>query len=320
MDQIPFSGPAKRLTDHRFLNLFTTEMRTKDGLHPWIFASRKKKPMSGPLQPDAVVLIVVVASADEPRLVVTREFRAPLGRYEVAFPAGLIDQGETPAVAAARELFEETGLTLTNVVHVSPPVSSSAGMTDESACLVYGEGTGTISKAHLEEHEDIETRLMTLAEIRILIQNPQVDIFSVRFYTTLIGFITAGKIALPPATLSLTTLYRPVGPKELELIKESGYRSFPPRLPEQPIFYPVLNEEYAVQIARDWNVRQSGAGFVTRFQARSEFLAKYPPKTVGAKVHSEIWVPAEDLAEFNRNIVGLIEVTATFGGDRPTAS
>jgi hypothetical protein len=158
---------------------------------------------------------------------------------------------------------------------------------------------------------------MTLAEIRILIQNPQVDIFSVRFYTTLIGFITAGKIALPPAALSLTTLYRPVGPKELELIKESGCRSFPPRLPEQPIFYPVLNEEYAVQIARDWNVRQSGAGFVTRFQVRSEFLAKYPPKTVGAKAHSEIWVPAENLAEFNRNIVGLIEVTAKFGGDRP---
>jgi ADP-ribose pyrophosphatase len=205
MNQIPFSGPAKRLTDHRFLNLFTIEMHTKDGVRQWIFASRKKEPMSGSFQPDAVVVIVIVVGVDEPRLVVTREFRAPLARYEVAFPAGLIDQGETPAVAAARELFEETGLTLINVVHVSPPVSSSAGMTDESACLAYGEATGTISKAHLEEHEDIETRLMTLAEIRELIQNPQGDIFSVRFYTTLIGFITAGKIALPPATLSLAT-------------------------------------------------------------------------------------------------------------------
>jgi hypothetical protein len=87
------------------------------------------------------------------------------------------------------------------VVLVSPPVSSAAGLTDESACLVYGEATGTISKAHLEQHEDIETRLMTLAEIRNLLQNPQGDIFSVRLYTTLIGFLTAGKIALPSAAL-----------------------------------------------------------------------------------------------------------------------
>jgi ADP-ribose pyrophosphatase len=203
MSHIPFSGPAKRLTDHRFLNLFTTEMHTKDGLQPWIFASRKKDPMSGSFQPDAVVLIVVVAGADEARLVVTREFRGPLGRYELAFPAGLVDEGETPTGAAARELFEETGLTLTKVVLVSPPVSSSAGLTDESACLVYGEATGTISKAHLEEHEDIDTRLMTLAEIRNLIQNPQGDLFSVRLYTTLIGFLTAGKIALPSAALAV---------------------------------------------------------------------------------------------------------------------
>jgi len=205
MNQIPFSGPVQRLTDHGFLNLFTTEMHTKDGVRPWIFASRKPDPLSGPIKPDAVVMIVVVAGADEPRLVVTREFRAPLGCYELAFPAGLIDQGETPVVAAARELFEETGLTLAKVVRVSPPVSSSAGMTDETACLVYGEATGTISKSHLERHEDIEARLMTLAEIRSLIENPPDDIFSVRFYTTLIGLLTAGKIALPPAAPSLTT-------------------------------------------------------------------------------------------------------------------
>jgi hypothetical protein len=59
------------------------------------------------------------------------------------------------------------------------------------------------------------------------------------------------------------TLWRPVGPKELELIKASGMREFPPRLPDQPIFYPVLTEAYATQIARDWNVPASGSGFVT---------------------------------------------------------
>ena len=110
----------------------------------------------------------------------------------------------------------------------------------------------------------------------------------------------------------LTTLYRPVGPEELLLIEKSGYHAFPPRLPEQPIFYPVLNEEYAVQIARDWNVPASGSGFVTRFKVPTAFLAKYPQRVVGGKIHAELWIPAEELAEFNRNIVGLIEVTAEF--------
>jgi hypothetical protein len=113
--------------------------------------------------------------------------------------------------------------------------------------------------------------------------------------------------------IDTSTLWRPVGPRELELIAASGYREFPPRLPEQPIFYPVLNEEYAHQIARDWNVRESGAGHVTRFHVRQDFLRKYPLQRVGAAIHLELWVPAEDLPEFNRNIVGLIEVVASYG-------
>jgi hypothetical protein len=108
------------------------------------------------------------------------------------------------------------------------------------------------------------------------------------------------------------TLYRPVGPKELELIEASGWQEFPPRLPEQPIFYPVLNEEYAIQIARDWNVRESGAGYVTRFEVDAEFVTRYAPQTVGAAMHRELWVPAEELSEFNRHIVGKIDVTREF--------
>lgn len=108
------------------------------------------------------------------------------------------------------------------------------------------------------------------------------------------------------------TLFRPVGPKELELIAASGWREFPPRLPGQPIFYPVLNEEYATQIARDWNVPESGCGFVTRFSVDAEYASRYPIETVGASIHQELWVPAEELAEFNQNIIGLIEVVAEF--------
>jgi len=112
--------------------------------------------------------------------------------------------------------------------------------------------------------------------------------------------------------MNTTTLYRPVGPKELELIAASGYREFPPRLPEQPIFYPVLNEEYARQIARDWNVKASGAGYVTRFRVVSQFLERYPEQTVGAAIHRELWIPAEDLPKLNQQIIGLIEVIAEF--------
>ena len=111
---------------------------------------------------------------------------------------------------------------------------------------------------------------------------------------------------------SVVTLYRPVGPQELKLIEASGWREFPPRLPEQPIFYPVLTEEYAIQIARDWNVKQSGSGFVTRFKVDAEFANRYPVKVVGSSRHTELWVPSEDLGEFNSHIVGLIEIIASF--------
>lgn len=112
---------------------------------------------------------------------------------------------------------------------------------------------------------------------------------------------------MEPATI---TLYRPVGPKELALIQETC--AFPPRLPGQPIFYPVLEESYAVQIARDWNVRADGAGYVTRFAVRADFLSRYPVQQVGSSAHREYWIPAEDLDAFNRSIVGPIEVVASF--------
>src|ERR1700727_2756878 len=108
------------------------------------------------------------------------------------------------------------------------------------------------------------------------------------------------------------TLWRPVGPKELELIRQTGMRAFPPRLPEQPIFYPVLTEEYAVKIAREWNVPAPGVGYVTRFAVRREYLSRYQIQNVGGKPFQEYWIPAEELVDFNRNIVGLIEVVRQF--------
>jgi hypothetical protein len=110
----------------------------------------------------------------------------------------------------------------------------------------------------------------------------------------------------------IVVLYRPVGPKELELIEQAGFRAFPPRLPDQPIFYPVLTEDYATKIARDWNVPASGAGYVTRFAVRRSYLSHYSVENAGGREHQEYWIPAEDLLAFNDNIVGLIEVIAEF--------
>ncbi|MGM4986112.1 ADP-ribosylation/crystallin J1 [Ensifer adhaerens] len=112
------------------------------------------------------------------------------------------------------------------------------------------------------------------------------------------------------------TLWRPVGPAELDLIKQSGMKAFPPRLPDQPIFYPVLSEDYAIRIARDWNVNRDGAGYVTRFQVVTNFLAAYTPHEAGGQALKEYWIPAEDLEKFNGAIVGEIVVTRAFERDQ----
>jgi hypothetical protein len=112
-----------------------------------------------------------------------------------------------------------------------------------------------------------------------------------------------------------TTLFRPIGQPELDLIAASGFREFPPRLSWQPIFYPVLSEQYAIQIARDWNTKdtQNGSvGFVTRFAVDSAYLRQFPIQRVGGSEHLELWVPAEELPRFNQHIVGLIEVIHEF--------
>jgi hypothetical protein len=113
-------------------------------------------------------------------------------------------------------------------------------------------------------------------------------------------------------------LYRPVGLKELELIATSGWRAFPPRLSWQPIFYPVLTHNYARRICADWNAKEaeSGrAGFVTRFDVDDAFAARYPVQEAGGSACRELWVPAEDLAEFNRHIRGRIVVVESIYGE-----
>ncbi len=116
-----------------------------------------------------------------------------------------------------------------------------------------------------------------------------------------------------------TTLYRPIGLKELLLIIDLDFKAFPPRLEWQPIFYPVLNQEYAEQIAERWNTKDEFSGYcgiVTKFDLLTDYLQKYEIHNVGGFIHNELWVPAEDLNEFNSQIMGSIEiVNVFFGGD-----
>lgn len=132
------------------------------------------------------------------------------------------------------------------------------------------------------------------------------------FLQALMAEIRRGRIENPDGT---TTLFRPVGPEELDLLRKADFAAWPPRLPDQPIFYPVLDEAYAAAIAGTWNVDASGAGHVTRFRVRTEFARRYPTQQAGGADKLELWIPAEDVEALNRNLVGPIEVVATFGED-----
>lgn len=196
----PVCTPPRKLTQEKFVNLFSTEIVSAKGRVPWIFASRKPSPGAAGAKADAVVVVSTVMKDGEPHLVLAREFRAPLAAYELSLPSGLIDEGESEADAAIREFHEETGLRLVRVIHVSPPLASSAGITDETVSLVYGEAEGAISRAHQTEHEDIEVFAASLEEIRMLVGQPGGAVMSSRLYPILLGFVAAGRIALPGAT------------------------------------------------------------------------------------------------------------------------
>jgi len=122
------------------------------------------------------------------------------------------------------------------------------------------------------------------------------------------GIITNTKDLLPGEVV----LYRPTGPNELKKLEAAEFKAWPPRFPDQPIFYPVLNQEYAEHIARGWNVKDSGVGYVTQFSVCREFLRKYPRQVVGSKQCEELWIPAEDLEQMNQHIIGEIEIVKVF--------
>ncbi|MBL7215855.1 MAG: NUDIX hydrolase [Phycisphaerae bacterium] len=187
----------KKLTDKKWLNLYDIEYQRREmkKTHHWLMCSRKENPVADADKPDAVVIVAIVETGDGNRLVLTREYRAAIADDEVGFPAGLIDAGESIQSTVKRELKEETGLDLVKIHHISMPVYSSAGLTDESCCMVLVEAAGTPSTDLNEEHEDIEVMLMDTGDIRQLLKSNKK--IAAKAWGLLYHFATTGKIEFP---------------------------------------------------------------------------------------------------------------------------
>ena len=183
-----------KLTDHWWLNLFEVDYVCKDGTQAtWFMASRHNDPLCVTNRHEADVVVIAAYHTDLKKIVVTKEFRVPLGGYEYGFPAGLVDEGETPAEAAIRELKEETGLTVTRVIKGSPVIYSSPGMTDEAVIMVYVLCEGEISNKGHEAHEDIETMLLSQDEVQELLRHSTLY-FGAKAWFVLDFFARTGEI------------------------------------------------------------------------------------------------------------------------------
>lgn len=186
---------AARLTDSKWLNMFEISYVDPAGcIRTWQSVSRAGEPkcITGKYDtPDAVVIVPFHTTAA--RLVITREFRVPLGDFEYGFPAGLVDKGETIAQAARRELMEETGLSLTRCLKISPPLYSSAGMTDESVSMVYVECDGQPSTQGNSGSELIDVQFINPLQAAQMCRNPSLK-FDVKAWLVITEFAEKGKI------------------------------------------------------------------------------------------------------------------------------
>ncbi len=185
----------EKMTDFPFLNLFRAAYKDrKNNDKQWIFASRDRAEhqLKAPAEsPDAVV--IVPYHTIEKKLVLIREFRFALGDYQYGFPAGLLDPGESVEAAGKRELFEETGLEVTEEMTVSPALFTSSGLTDESVSLFFVACDGKPSTAYNEASEDIEVVMVSQQEAGRLLENRDL-MFDIKTWIVLNTFAAHGII------------------------------------------------------------------------------------------------------------------------------
>lgn len=176
-------GTIRKLTSTRFLNLYELEAVHRDGrVSPYYMASRTRDPaalkaVTKENQPDGVILYGVYGERKD-RVVLIRQYRYPIGDYVYEFPAGLVEKGEDLVSAGIREMYEETGLTLTpkEGSEYSKPLFTTVGMTDESCGTVFGYCTGTPTCCHQEASEDIQVVLADRAECRRILREEKVSL------------------------------------------------------------------------------------------------------------------------------------------------
>ena len=183
------------LAQTKFLSLYNANYTNKGGnKKTWTIATRKSKEaleeqfFNG--KEDKVDAVVILAyHKDEKKLVAIKQFRIPLNNYVYELPAGLIDNNDDIISTVKRELKEETGLDLEEVIEdkIGQKLYLSPGMTDESVSLVYCTCSGKISDENLEEDEDIETILLSKEDaIKILNSSERCDI---KFFMALQSFV-----------------------------------------------------------------------------------------------------------------------------------
>ena len=185
----------EKLTNERWLNLFAADFEHKGHEGRWVFASRQAKPHSG-RHCDAVLVVAVLRNPGEPaRLVLVREFRVPVGGYVIGLPAGLIDPGESVEETVRREVLEETGLEVTAIERISPPLFSTSGMSDEATALAFVEVRGTSEgRQQLGASEDLEVLLLDFEQVCRLCDDREVNI-DVKAWMVLYLYRQLGKLA-----------------------------------------------------------------------------------------------------------------------------
>jgi ADP-ribose pyrophosphatase len=167
---------VEQLTNEKWLNLFAASYRDGERQARWVFASRKHNPYEATAQPDAAIIVpILLAPGQPPRLVLEKEYRVPVGDYVYAFPAGLLEDGEDIEATVRREMLEETGFEVVRIKRITPPLYSSAGLTDETAALVFVDVRSTPgSKPKLDGMEDIEVILLDYDQVCQLCDNKTV--------------------------------------------------------------------------------------------------------------------------------------------------